>query len=73
VATGGYGGVLRSTTAGLFITSLPTRKHAWQSEVRMTELPMVVDGLLRRNVPSGESPSASRPRRESSCRPPSHE
>jgi len=49
VATGGYGGVLGSTTAGPFITQVPTRKHIWRSEVRMTELPMVVDGLLRRN------------------------
>ena len=49
VATGGYGGVLGSTTAGPFVTQVPTRKHTWQSDVRMTALPMVVDGLLRRN------------------------
>jgi hypothetical protein len=48
VATGGYGGVLGSTTAGPFITNVPTRKHTWQSEVRMTVLPTTVDGLLRR-------------------------
>ena len=33
-ATGGYGGVLGSMTAGPFITNVPTRKHTWQSEVR---------------------------------------
>jgi L-asparaginase len=39
VATGGYGGVLGSMTAGPFITNVPTRKHTWQSEVRITALP----------------------------------
>ena len=48
IATGGYGGVLGSMTAGPFITNVPTRKHTWQSEVRMTVLPTIVDGLLRR-------------------------
>lgn len=47
VATGGYGGVLGSMTAGPFITNVPTRKQTWQSEVRMTVLPAIVDGLLR--------------------------
>ena len=36
-------------TAGPFITNVPTRKHTWQSEVRMTVLPTIVDGLLRRD------------------------
>jgi L-asparaginase len=48
VATGGYGGVLGSMTAGPFITNVPTRKHTWQSDVRITALPTIVDGLLRR-------------------------
>ena len=34
-------------TAGR-ITNVPTRKHTWQSEVRMSVLPTIVDGLLRR-------------------------
>ena len=35
-------------TAYPFITKVPTRKHTWQSEVRMTVLPTIVDGLQRR-------------------------
>jgi L-asparaginase len=49
VATGGYGGVLGSMTAGPFVTNVPTRKHTWTSEVRISALPFVVDGLLRQN------------------------
>jgi len=46
-ATGGYGGILGSMTAGAYVTFLPTRKHTWKSEVRMTVLPTEVNGLLR--------------------------
>lgn len=49
VATGGYGGILGSMTAGPFVTNVPTRKHTWTSEVRISALPFVVDGLLRQN------------------------
>ena len=49
LATGGYGGVLGSMTAGAFITNVPTRNHTWTSDVRITVLPVAVDGLLRRN------------------------
>jgi hypothetical protein len=48
-ATGGYGGILGSMTAGPFITYVPTRKHTWSSDVRIAVLPVTVDGLLRRN------------------------
>jgi hypothetical protein len=47
VATGGYGGILGSMTAGPYVTFVPTRKHTWKSEVRMTVLPTEVNGLLR--------------------------
>lgn len=47
VATGGYGGILGSMTAGAYITNVPTRKHTWNSEVRVTLLPPRIDGLLR--------------------------
>jgi len=49
VATGGYGGILGSMTAGPYVTFVPTRKHTWKSEVRMTVLPKEVNGLLRQN------------------------
>jgi hypothetical protein len=47
VATGGYGGVFGSMTAGAYLTNVPTRKHTWKSDVRVTQLPMKQDGLLR--------------------------
>lgn len=49
VATGGYGGILGSMTAGPYVTNVPIRKHTWTSEVRLSALPSVVDGLLRQN------------------------
>ncbi len=39
VATGGYGGILGSMTAGAFVTYVPTRNHTWTSKVRITALP----------------------------------
>ncbi|AMY09514.1 putative L-asparaginase [Luteitalea pratensis] len=50
LATGGYGGILGSMTAGPFITNVPTRKHTWSSDVRVTAMPMIVEGLLRRDA-----------------------
>ena len=47
VATGGYGGILGSMTAGAYLTEVPTRKHTWKSDVRVTQLPPKIDGLLR--------------------------
>lgn len=47
VATGGYGGIFGVMTQGPFITNVPTRKHTWQSDVRVTLLPTTVDGVLR--------------------------
>ena len=49
VNTGGYGGILGSMTAGPYVTNVPTRKHTWNSEVRVTQLPGHMDGLLRQN------------------------
>jgi hypothetical protein len=49
VATGGYGGILGSMTAGAYLTEIPTRKHTWKSDVRVTQLPAKIDGLLRRD------------------------
>jgi L-asparaginase len=49
VATGGYGGVLGTMTAGPYVTFVPTRKHTWKSEVRITALPSQVEGLLRQD------------------------
>ncbi len=46
-ATGGYGGVMGSMTAGPYVTFVPTRKHTWKSDVRVTVLPARIDGLLR--------------------------
>ena len=48
VATGGYGGILGSMTAGAYITYLPTRNHTWKSTVRITALPNKVSGLLHK-------------------------
>jgi hypothetical protein len=47
VATGGYGGIFGSMTAGPYVTNVPTRKHTWKSDVRVTALPMKIDGVLR--------------------------
>lgn len=47
VATGGYGGIFGVMTQGPYVTNVPTRKHTWKSDVRMTVLPTKVDGLLR--------------------------
>ncbi|HKB92443.1 MAG TPA: asparaginase domain-containing protein, partial [Opitutaceae bacterium] len=49
VATGGYGGIMGSMTAGPYVTYVPTRKHTWKSEVRITMLPNQVEGVLREN------------------------
>jgi hypothetical protein len=49
VATGGYGGLLGSTTSGPFITFVPTRRHTWTSDVRISALPSTVEGLMRKN------------------------
>ena len=49
VATGGYGGIFGSMTAGPYVTEIPTRKHTWKSDVRVTQLPAKIDGLLRHN------------------------
>lgn len=49
VATGGYGGVYGSMTAGPYITNVPTRKHTWTSDVRVTVLPNQIQGLLRQD------------------------
>ena len=46
-ATGGYGGVMGSMTAGPYVTFVPTRKFTWKSDVRVTMLPTQIDGLLR--------------------------
>ncbi len=47
VATGGYGGIMGSMTAGPYVTFVPTRKHTWKSELRGTILPNKVEGVLR--------------------------
>ena len=49
VVTGGYGGIFGSMTAGAYVTEIPTRKHTWKSEVRVTQLPAKIDGLLRQD------------------------
>ena len=49
VATGGYGGIFGSMTSGGYLTNVPTRKHTWKSDVRMTVLPAQVNGLLRKD------------------------
>lgn len=48
VVTGGYGGVFGSMTAGPYLTNIPTRKHTWKSDVRVTQLPMTIDGQVKR-------------------------
>jgi L-asparaginase/Glu-tRNA(Gln) amidotransferase subunit D len=49
VTTGGYGGIFGVMTQGPYVTNVPTRKHTWMSDVRVTALPSKVDGLLREN------------------------
>jgi L-asparaginase len=34
-------------TQGPYITNIPTRKHTWKSDRRVTQLPGTMDGLLR--------------------------
>lgn len=47
VATGGYGGIFGSMTAGAYLTNIPTRKHTWKSELRISQLPASQSGWLR--------------------------
>lgn len=47
VATGGYGGVFGSMTAGAYLTNVPTRKHTWKSELRISLLPATQRGWLK--------------------------
>jgi L-asparaginase len=47
VPTGGYGGIFGVMTQGPYVTNVPTRKHTWRSDVRVTVLPAKVDGVLR--------------------------
>jgi len=47
VATGGYGGIFGSMTAGAYLTNVPTRKHTWKSELRISLLPASQTGWLR--------------------------
>lgn len=49
VATGGYGGIFGSMTAGPYLTNVPTRKHTWKSAVRVSQLPMTQQGQLKKN------------------------
>jgi L-asparaginase len=49
VATGGYGGIMGSMTAGPYVTFIPTRKHTWKSDLRIDQLPTTVGGLLKQN------------------------
>lgn len=49
VATGGYGGIFGSMTAGAYLTNIPTRKHTWKSDVRITQLPDTQNGQLKKN------------------------
>ncbi|WP_293397768.1 asparaginase domain-containing protein [Nevskia sp.] len=47
VATGGYGGIFGSMTAGAYLTNIPTRKHTWKSELRISQLPASQSGWLK--------------------------
>lgn len=49
VVTGGYGGIFGSMTAGAYLTNVPTRKHTWKSDVRVTQLPTTINGQIKRN------------------------
>jgi L-asparaginase len=49
VATGGYGGIFGSMTAGAYLTNVPTRKHTWKSDVRVSQLPTSINGQIKRN------------------------
>ncbi|RYY75404.1 MAG: hypothetical protein EOO52_08350 [Gammaproteobacteria bacterium] len=48
VVTGGYGGIFGSMTAGAYLTNVPTRKHTWKSDVRVSQLPMTINGQIKR-------------------------
>ncbi len=47
VATGGYGGIFGSMTAGAYLTNLPTRLHTWKSALRISQLPARQRGWLK--------------------------
>ncbi|MES2825197.1 MAG: asparaginase domain-containing protein [Pseudomonadota bacterium] len=49
VVTGGYGGIFGSMTAGAYLTNVPTRKHTWKSDVRVSQLPTSINGQIKRN------------------------
>lgn len=51
VATGGHGGVVGTIgkPGDPVLTFLPTRRHTWNSSVRLTRLPARVRGLCRRD------------------------
>jgi L-asparaginase len=49
VVTGGYGGIFGSMTAGAYLTNIPTRKHTWKSDVRLSQLPETIQGQIKRN------------------------
>jgi hypothetical protein len=46
-ATGGFGGVVGSLVNAPYITFVPTRKHTYRSDVRVTALPAHVTGVLK--------------------------
>ena len=48
VVTGGYGGIFGSMTAGAYLTNVPTRKHTWKSDVRVSQLPSTINGQVKR-------------------------
>jgi L-asparaginase len=48
VVTGGYGGIFGSMAAEPYVTNIPTRKHTWKSDVRVTQLPATIDGQVKR-------------------------
>jgi L-asparaginase len=48
VVTGGYGGIFGSMTAGAYLTNVPTRKHTWKSDVRVSQLPTTINGQIKR-------------------------
>jgi hypothetical protein len=49
VATGGHGGVVGSIgdPGPPVLTFVPTRRHTWRSEVRLSQLPEAVEGVRR--------------------------
>jgi len=48
VVTGGYGGIFGSMAAEPYVTNIPTRKHTWKSDVRITQLPTTINGQVKR-------------------------